>query len=487
MEVHYEGYELEKELGRGATAKIFLARHRSTGECVSLKIFHPRIFNDPYTLQRVRREMELTTRLDHSRIVRVREILDQSDPPALVMDYVDGENLERFQARLPYVLPEISALVVIEILEALEYAHAGGLIHRDLKPENILVGKDGRIFLTDFGLAKVMGSTMITQTNGLLGSLDYMSPEQARGDSLGPVSDLFSVASILYFLTTGTRPFSRASAMATLVAIREEEPEPPQNRNPKLSRELSVIIQRGLAKDPLARFASAREFREVLCRYLESLGLSRAVFDFAAWSQNVSVITLEALKISAHRLTMRCEQALHERDWNGFLELLAHLSLKAPESPALPRLIKEHRKAMQQRKGRYAVILAITAAVVLVIALGLRWKRHMPSAAPAAQPVAQNVPPHAETLTPVALPADTAASRVKASRPATGVVHFRVSPDIAVFWDGRRVGTAEPLRNQTPGKHLVLFEQAGRRAHPGRGPGAIHGAHRDQREVKGCI
>lgn len=407
--VRYGDYELERELGRGGTAKVFLARRNATDEFISLKIFHPGIFNDPYTLQRVRREMDLATRLDHPCIVHVREILDQNDSPALVMDYVDGENLEKFQARLPYVLPEISALVVIEILEALEYAHARGLIHRDLKPENILVGKDGRIFLTDFGLAKVMESTMITQTNGLLGSLDYMSPEQARGDSLGPVSDLFSAASILYFLTTGTRPFSRATALATLVAIREEEPEQPQNRNPKLSRELSVLMQRGLAKDPLTRFASAREFREALSRYLESLGLSRQVFSFAAWSQNSSVVTLEALKVSALRLTSRCEQALSEKQWDVFLELISHLSLKAPESPALPRLMKDYRKAMHQKKGRFAVAAAILfVSAVAVAGLGLRWHRQARLSVPLSS-TARAVPARESLATmtvPIARPPD---------------------------------------------------------------------------------
>ncbi len=98
------------------------------------------------------------------------------------MDYIEGENLEVFQSRLPYILPEVSALIVVEILKGLEYAHEKGLIHRDLKPENVLIRKDGRVFVTDFGLAKLANTTTLTQANVILGSLDYMSPEQSLGD-----------------------------------------------------------------------------------------------------------------------------------------------------------------------------------------------------------------------------------------------------------------------------------------------------------------
>ena len=126
-------YTLERELGRGASACVYLAREQGKGE-VCLKLFHPRLFQDSEFSRRVRREMRLMSDLSHPNIVRVLQVHEDSDPPALVLDYVDGENLETFQARLPYVLPEIAVLIVIEVLKALEYSHERGIVHRDLKP-----------------------------------------------------------------------------------------------------------------------------------------------------------------------------------------------------------------------------------------------------------------------------------------------------------------------------------------------------------------
>src|SRR5262249_49967225 len=154
-----------RELGRGATAKVFLARDAASGDEVSLKIFHPDVFRNARSAMRIGREMALARELQHPRIVRVRGIVDDTDPPALVMDYVAGENLETAQRRFPYVLPEVAALVAADILDALTYAHERGVIHRDLKPENILFGDDGRVVVTDFGLAKLRDVATATRSN----------------------------------------------------------------------------------------------------------------------------------------------------------------------------------------------------------------------------------------------------------------------------------------------------------------------------------
>lgn len=462
----FENYELERELGRGATAKIYLARDEKTNDLVSLKIFHPKIFSDPAFSQRIQREIKVSAGLKHKNIVPVLQVLNQTDPPALVMSYVDGDNLEKFQNRLPYVLPEVSALIVIEILKALEYAHGQGLIHRDLKPENVLIRKDGEVFVTDFGLAKVQDTTtMITQTNAIVGSLDYMAPEQARGDVMTSSSDLFSVATILYFLTTGTRPFSRASTVATLQAIKDETPESPQKRNPKLSVPFSQIIQKGLEKDPADRFASATEFREALEGYLKSLGLTETTFSLSQWVEDPTGVTVETLRLSVETLNTNCEQALKDRKGDRFLELLAHLSLKAPQSPTLARLTERYKRLKQ---GRWKIYAAASVILLLFVGLGAMffWKR-IPQTAPMTNSTgsvvaAQVEPVQAAPILPPPAPVVTERPARPAPAP-TGMVRFNVSDDIRVIWDGKEIDASKPLLRQRLGEHRLTLTREGHR------------------------
>lgn len=482
----FEHFELQRELGRGATAKIYLARNLTTNDQVSIKIFHPKIFHDSHFAQRIQREIKLSSSLEHDNIVRVREVISHTDPPALVMDYIEGENLEVFQSRLPYVLPEVSALIVIEILKGLEYAHDKGLIHRDLKPENVLIRKDGRVFVTDFGLAKLADTTLITQTNVILGSLDYMSPEQSLGDSVGPKSDLFSVAMILYFLTTGTRPFSRETTLATLQAIREEEPEHPGKRNPKLSTELSRIIQKGLSKPVDHRFASAREFRECLENYVKSLGITAETFGLGIWIKDPTGQTMEGLRICVESLTKNCETTLKERSKDRFLETLAHLTLKAPQSPAIARLTMAYRESRDVK--RRPLLIALLLLLLVGVGSGVwYWRTRPASETSATQTTPPPVPPQIlhEEVDPLSKPrrpptTTEEPAKVENPRPVRrerpkpqpknpltqsnngrGTVHFNVDPGVQVFWDGREIDPTAPLPGQRPGEHQIMLVAPG--------------------------
>ncbi|MBI4404315.1 MAG: serine/threonine protein kinase [Deltaproteobacteria bacterium] len=449
MLADYENFNIEQELGRGATARIYRARDRLTRETVALKIFHPKLFSDPHIRQRIQREIRLAALLDHERIVKIRRVVEDIDPPALVLDYVDGENLETYQAKLPYILPEVSVLLILEVLDGVQYAHSCSLIHRDLKPENILVSTQGEVFVTDFGLAKFTDSTLITQPNMVVGSVDYSSPEQARGDYLSPISDLFSVASILYFLITGTRPFSRPNPLATLVAIKEEAPEPPQRRNPKVCSQLSQILCKALQKEPRNRFQSAEAFREALERYLDSLGLSRPAIRFNQWAKNPSAVTLEMLETAAQRLAQRCEASLKNNKRELFLEDLAHLSLKAPDSAALERLTGMYTTtSRKQKQGRF--IWAFVAISALIIAAFFVLKPSLTQKSP--NMITENVKAAGAVPThPTVAPKPS----------VKGDVQFNVEADVAVYWDGKRVDARKKLKGVTVGKHRLLLERAG--------------------------
>jgi len=475
----FEHFELQRELGRGATAKIYLARNLNTGEEVSLKIFHPKIFHDSQFAQRIQREIKLSASLKHDNIVQVREVIAHTDPPALVMEFIDGDNLETFQSRLPYILPEVSALIVVEILKGLEYAHNQGLIHRDLKPENVLIRKDGRVFVTDFGLAKLADTTQITQANVILGSLDYMSPEQSLGDSVTPASDLFSVAVILYFLTTGTRPFSRETTLSTLQAIREEEPEHPGKRNPKLSTELSRMIQKGLSKRPEQRFRSAKEFRECLEAYLNKLGFSPGNYGVSDWIKEPTGMTMEGLRIIVEHLTRCCETALKDKKKDVFLETLAHLTMKAPQSPAISRLTKAYRENAEVRRRPFYLFFALSFSVLLAITYWF-YPRTSPLTVvnpppeilvpeSVTAPVYNEVAPLTKARTtpapkanvPKKTPVLSKNAAAKTESLMKGTVHFNVEPGVQVIWDGQEVDPAVPLPRQRVGEHQITLISPG--------------------------
>ncbi len=417
----FGGFELVRELGRGSSATLFLARDPSNQEELSLKIFHPIFAQDPQFARRIEREFKLLTQLKHPNIIALRGMVSNESSPALVIDYVDGGNLEKFQSKLPYALPEVSVLIVIEILKALEYAHAQNVIHRDLKPENVLISKDGKVSVTDFGLAKLQESqTMITHSHSVLGSADYMSPEQAAGDFLTPSSDLFAVASILYFLTTGTRPFSRPSALATLRAIQDGVVEAPERRNPKLSGPLSRLIQKGLSKEPAQRFASATEFRTALENYLNSIGLLEVWFSFTHWNADPSAITLEALRVSASVITENAQRAILKGNRSEGLEWLSQLSLKAPESPAIERLSQ----SVQQSRNRRKIGVLILFLFLFLSGLGIYSYR-------------------------------------LGSPKNRGEVRFSVGSNTQIYWDGALIDSKAPIKGIQAGPHAVKFVRKG--------------------------
>ncbi len=374
--------------------------------------------------------MALTTTLHHPNIARVTDLIEHTDPPALVMEYVNGENLESFQTRLPYILPEAAILIVIEILKALEYAHAQKLIHRDLKPENVLISHEGLVKVVDFGLAKLENASMITQTNMIVGTIDYMSPEQVRGDTVTERSDLFSVAAILYFLTTGTRPFSRASSLSTLKAIQDENAEGAHKRNPKISSAFIRIIQKGLQKDPKSRYQSATEFRNALETYLASLGLTEDHFSLKTWILAPTPSTLEALRNSVERLTQNCEIFLKHNKLDAFLEDISHLSLKAPESPAIFRLRSQYKSKQRRIKAIRVAILVLLIGIPVF--LGMRYKNYSKA-----------------VLTPAPVPQPM------------GTVHFNVAKDIKVFWNDKLIDPSQPLNNQAFGEYSLRLERVG--------------------------
>ncbi len=257
-------YQVLSELGHGGMANVYKAWDAAANRHVALKILATQLAHDTNFLERFHREAKASARLSHPNIVRVHEVGQQDGLHYLVMDYIEGESLHHKLAREKRLSIEAATSIVNQIGSALEHAHAQGIIHRDVKPSNILLDDQGRAFLTDFGIAKAIAGTRLTQTGTSLGTPDYMSPEQVLGKTVDGRSDLYALGVVLYEMLTGQAPFAAETQQAVLYRHVYTPPPMITLLNPRLPQWVDALIQRALAKDPRERFQSGREMAVAL-------------------------------------------------------------------------------------------------------------------------------------------------------------------------------------------------------------------------------
>jgi len=257
-------YRLDAILGRGAMGVVYRAFDPLIERTLALKTVQHRLGDADGAeelLRRFRTEAQAAGRLMHPNIVAVHEYGEASDLAYIAMEFVDGRPLSELCGQQACALPQVLAWMR-DLLAALAYSHAHGVVHRDIKPANLLVTRDGRIKVGDFGIARIESSTL-TQTGAMLGTPSYMSPEQFRGEAIDSRSDLFSAGVVLYQLLTGQRPFSGSTA-AVMQQVLTHSPAPPSRLNPLLPAALDAVVMRALAKTPEARFADAAAFLQAL-------------------------------------------------------------------------------------------------------------------------------------------------------------------------------------------------------------------------------
>src|SRR5262249_24131462 len=263
-------YEILVPLGAGGMGEVYRARDSRLGREVAIKVLPGDLPSDQDRVRRFEQEARSASGLDHPNIITVYDIGSADSTLYIAMPYVEGKTLRALLASGP--LPTKNVLdISVQIAEGLAKAHAAGIVHRDLKPENVMVSKDGFVKILDFGLAKLtapQGNEQLsevptamagTRPGLVMGTVGYMSPEQASGKTLDFRSDQFSFGSILYELSTGKRAFQRKTTAKTLTAIIREEPEPVGAINPKAPAPLRWIVERCLAKEPEERFETTRD------------------------------------------------------------------------------------------------------------------------------------------------------------------------------------------------------------------------------------
>jgi predicted Ser/Thr protein kinase len=266
-EILSERYELEELAGAGGMSSVYRAHDRLLDRKVALKILHQHYTEDPEYVERFRHEARAVAALSHPNIVTVIDRGEHDGRQFIVFEYIEGENLKRLIERRGPAPVDQALELAMQIARGLSFAHQQGLVHRDVKPQNILLNGDGQAKVTDFGIARSLDVKHgMTQTGTVLGTSDYIAPEQAQGHRVDAHTDVYSLGIVLYELLTSEVPFPGENFVAVAMRHINEEPPAIRERRPEVPPRVEAAVHRAMAKDPEARFATMGDF----CRELEA-------------------------------------------------------------------------------------------------------------------------------------------------------------------------------------------------------------------------
>ena len=262
-------YQLLEQIGTGGMAEVYRATDNLLGRTVAVKMLHPQYAKDPVFIERFRQEAQAAANLNQPNIVNVFDWGIEDSTYYIVMEYVEGMDLKDIILSGGPLLPERAVEIGMAICLALESAHSHGIVHRDIKPQNIIVTRDNRVKVMDFGIARAAGGSAMTQTGTIMGTAQYISPEQAQGRTADPRSDLYSLGIVIYEMLTAKVPFGGENPVAIAYKHVREDPLPPSMLNPDISPELESVVMKALSKNPENRYQNALEMRADLERCLE--------------------------------------------------------------------------------------------------------------------------------------------------------------------------------------------------------------------------
>ena len=267
-------YRIERKLGTGGMASVYLAEDQELGRRVAIKLLDERHAQDEQFIERFRREAESAAGLSHPNVVSIYDRGEAGGTYYIAMEYLEGKTLKELLVSRGPTPVRVAIDYTRQILSALDFAHRNGIVHRDIKPHNVVVAPDGRLKVTDFGIAR-SGSSQMTEAGSIIGTAQYLSPEQAQGKPVHPSSDLYSVGVVLYEMLTGTVPFSGDTALEIAMKHLNTVPEPPSEKRPpgigEVPHELDLVVLRALAKDSEDRYRTAREMDADLGRVAQGL------------------------------------------------------------------------------------------------------------------------------------------------------------------------------------------------------------------------
>ena len=326
-------YVVEEVVGSGGMAVVYRAWDRRKKRIVAIKVLRPEYEKDGEFVRRFSREAEAASKVSHDNIVNMYDVGIEGDTRYIVMEYVDGVTLKDMIREMGHLSSDAVVRMGIRILAAVDHAHKNGIVHRDIKPQNILVNKDGKIKVADFGIArlKAQQTTKIADAaSSAMGSVHYISPEQAMGEVADEKSDLYSVGVVLYEMLTGSVPFDGDTAVSVALKHVSEEPVSMRNFDPSISKALDEVVLRALKKDPAQRYQTAAE------------------------------------------MAMDLRKALNQPT-GGFVKIIKPRPPKEPVRSETKALDMRLRKARMRRRIRYAT-WGILIAAIMVAAIMMIWR-----------------------------------------------------------------------------------------------------------------
>ena len=360
-----ERYEIQARLASGGMSVVYRAWDNRLCRPVAIKAIRESEVSDVTRLARFRREARTAAQLRSPYIVEPYDFFKEHDEYFLVMELVDGLHLKNYILARGRLAPADALLICEQVCLALTEAHQHGFLHRDIKPQNILLDPSGNVKLADFGIVRVVAARALTTEGIVLGTADYISPEQAQGLNLGPTTDIYSLGVVLYEMLSGVLPFNGTTSLAVAMQHATMPPPPLRGVVPEIPRDVESLVHRALAKDPDQRFQSAREMGLALRRAREALRPSAA--EFLQASDRAMEETLEALdwRGLANRLREEARSPRPAGDgrqshggsagnsWSGSLDAAA--ALAPPRSPEIP----------------IVPIVALLAVLLCVLLLGI--------------------------------------------------------------------------------------------------------------------
>ncbi len=298
-------YELDGVVGRGGMAEVYRARDLRLDRIVAVKTLRDDLARDQTFQARFRREAQSAASLNHPSIIAVydtgEDMVGPITVPYIVMEYVDGRTLRDLLRDDRRLLPERALEIVDGVLRALDYSHRNGIVHRDIKPANVMLTPAGDVKVMDFGIARALSDSQVTmtQTAQVIGTAQYLSPEQARGERVDARSDLYSTGCLLYELLTGQPPFSGDSPVAIAYQHVRENPVPPSQIDPEIPRWADAIVLKAMAKSPADRYQNAAEMRADIQRAMSGMPVSAPPTEMLQHTQRVGGATMVAPPTSA--------------------------------------------------------------------------------------------------------------------------------------------------------------------------------------------
>jgi len=371
-------YKLLEEVGHGGMAVVYRGLDTTLNREVAVKILHAHLAEQEESKQRFQREAQAVAKLRHENIIEIYDYsgIDSAES-YIVTEFIHGRTLKEFLSRHPISHPEIAAMVIVEVCNALAHAHSLGVIHRDIKPENIMIRDDGRVKLTDFGIAQVVDVQRLTVTGQLLGSPAYMAPELVEGKRIDFRSDIFSVGTLTYQLATADLPFKGKNPHEVLKRIAEGRYIDPEVASPIVGGQLARIIRRTLAHEPGDRYQEIQQLKADLLEFLKLVDIVDPREELARYFADPLVFSQELQRRVVESLTQRGKDALQRRRMPMALECFNRVLCADPSNEDVLGILDQ-----LTRRRRIGRALAVTALVGVLGGGAYLISAHWPVAPP---------------------------------------------------------------------------------------------------------